>query len=149
MSKVGLLESAAVSRSWGNVNTGSIGESTIRNVHGSFRFAHPFSPYALNLNRRIDLLSELASGGCLVDTGIISSKASQTSRPSRSFAVLKVVIIEAIFSVVDGGRTTFRQSRRRRQLGLRNDRCDEGVSERAQSRGIAANKRLWRINPPF
>ena len=114
----------------GMLNTGSNGTLNC-NVHGSFCLAHPFSPYALNLDRRIDLLSELAGCGSLFDAGIISPEAPQTSRPSRSFAVLKVVVIEAVFGVVDGRGTTLRQSLWGKELSLRDDRCDESVSKRA------------------
>src|SRR5215469_3284484 len=110
---------------------GSMGASNRHNIHGSFRLAHPFSPYALNLNRRIELLSELTYGCCLVDARIISPEAPQASRPSRPFAILKVVVVKAIFGVVDGRGATLRQSRRRGELGLGDDGRDESVSKRA------------------
>lgn len=148
MSEVGPLGSAAVSPSC-EILAGTNGSINYRNVHDSLRLAHPLSPYSLNLNGHVELFPKLTGSRSLVDARIISSKAAQTSGSSRSFAILKVIVVEAILGVVDGGRTTLCQSRRRGQLGLRDDGSDEGVSKRAQSRGIAAHKGLGRVHPPF
>lgn len=105
------------------------------NLQRSFRLAHIVSPYSLNLDRRMYFFAQLA---CLffILFCVFSSQTSQPGRPSGSFAVLEIVII-AIFRVVDGSGSSFRDSRLGDCCCLRDYWSKQGIAVGAYARRIA------------
>jgi hypothetical protein len=68
---------------------------------------HPVSPDSLHFHRFEKLFTQLGVLRSLIWARVIPSQAPQSSRPPGAFAIFQIIIVEAIFSVIDGCGASF------------------------------------------
>ena len=82
-----------------------------------FRFVHPIAPYALNINRGIQLLAELVGWSIFGLVRIFSS----TSKSGETFGACiifeNIIVIVFVLGIIDGGGASFGGARQRDGLG--------------------------------